>query len=74
MHLVNALRRSSVTEDRLMVVEAVMAGQLSDEHLTQAEVDEFMILVADAAFEKEMDAAVERGLSVFEGIEGDTIQ
>lgn len=63
-----------MTEDRLMVVEAVMAGQLSDEHLTQAEVDEFMILVADAAFEKEMDAAVERGLSVFEGIEGDTIQ
>ena len=63
-----------MTEDRLMVAEAVFNGQLSEDHLTQAEVDEFMILVADAAFEKEMDDAVARGCSVFEGIEGDTIQ
>ena len=32
------------------------------------------IKALEAAMEKEMDAAVERGCSVFDGIEGDTIQ
>ena len=63
-----------MTEDRLMVAEAVFNGQIGEEHLTKAEVDEFMELVMDAAFEKEMDDAVIRGCSVFEGIEGDTLQ
>lgn len=63
-----------MTEERLMVAEAVFKGQIPEYHLTQAEIDEFMELVMDAATERLMDEAVERGLSVFEGIEGDTLQ
>ena len=63
-----------MTEERLMVAEAVFKGQIPEYHLTQAEVDEFMELVMDAATEKLMDEAVERGCSVFDGIEGDTLQ
>ena len=62
-----------MTDDRLMVVEAVFNGQLSQDYLTQAEIDEFAILVADAAIEKLMDEAEARGCSVFEGIDGDPI-
>ena len=63
-----------MTDDRLMVAEAVFNGQIGEEHLTKAEVDEFMELVMDAAFEREMDAAAARGCSVFEGVEGDILQ
>ena len=63
-----------MTEDRLMVAEAVFKGQIGEEHLTLEEVDEFMVLVADAAMEKLMDEAVERGCSVFEGFEDDPLQ
>jgi hypothetical protein len=62
-----------MTDDRLMVIEAVFNGQLSQDYLTQAEIDEFAILVADAAIEKLMDEAEARGCSVFEGIDGDPI-
>lgn len=63
-----------MNEDRLMVAEAVFNGQIGEEHLTQAEIDEFLELVLDVATEKLMDEAVERGCSVFEGIEGNTLQ
>jgi hypothetical protein len=63
-----------MTEERLMVAEAVFNGQLSEDHLTQDEIDEFFMLVSDAATEKLLDEAVARGCSVFEGIEGDTVQ
>jgi hypothetical protein len=56
-----------------MVIEAVFNGKLSQDYLTQAEIDEFAILVADAAIEKAMDEAEARGCSVFEGIDGDPI-
>lgn len=62
-----------MTDDRLMVVEAVFNGQIGQEYLTQAEIDEFMELVADAAIEKLMVEAEARGCSVFEGIDGDPI-
>jgi hypothetical protein len=42
--------------------------------LTQAEIDEFFEMVCDAATEALLVDAVERGCSVFEGIEGDTLQ
>ena len=58
----------------MMVVEAVFNGQIGEEHLTAEEIDEFMSMVADAAMQKLMTEAVERGCSVFDGIEGDTLQ
>jgi hypothetical protein len=63
-----------MTEDRLMVAEAVFNGQISEDHLTQAEIDEFFEMVCDAATEALLVDAVERGCSVFDGIEGDTLQ
>jgi hypothetical protein len=62
-----------MTDDRLMVAEAVFRGQIGEEHLTQTEVEEFMELVMDAAMEKLMAEAVERGCSVFAGFEDDPI-
>jgi hypothetical protein len=59
---------------RQMVAQAVLAGQISEQHLTQKEIEELEQQALEAAMEKEMDAAVERGCSVFDGIEGDTIQ
>lgn len=63
-----------MNEDRLMVAEAVFNGQISEDHLTQAEIDEFFEMVCDAATEALLVDAVERGCSVFDGIEGDTLQ
>jgi hypothetical protein len=57
-----------------MVAQAVLAGQISEQHLTQKEIEELEQQALEAAMEKEMDAAVERGCSVFDGIEGDTRQ
>lgn len=62
-----------MTDDRLMVAEAVFAGLISEEHLTQQEIDEMFMLVADAAFEKELIAAQSRGLAVFEGYENESV-
>jgi len=63
-----------MTEDRLMVVEAVMAGQIPEYHLTQAEIDELFEIACDAATDKLMAEAEQRGCSVFDGIEGDTLK
>ena len=63
-----------MTEERLMVAEAVFNGQISESYLTQAEIDEFFEMVCDAATEALLVDAVERGCSVFDGIEGDTVQ
>lgn len=63
-----------MTEERLMVAEAVFNGQISEDHLTRAEIDEFMEMVMDAATEKLMLEAEQRGCSVFDGIEGNTLQ
>ncbi len=59
---------------RQMVAQAVLEGQISEQHLTLKEIEELEQQALEAAMEKEMDAAVERGCSVFDGIEGDTIQ
>ena len=63
-----------MTADRLMVVEAVFNGQIGQEYLTQAEIDEFICLVADAAIEKLMAEAEQRGCSVFDGVDGNPLQ
>jgi hypothetical protein len=63
-----------MSEERLMVAEAVMAGQIPEYHLSQAEIDELFELCCDAATDKLMYEAEQRGCSVFDGIQGDTIQ
>jgi len=62
-----------MTEDRLMIAEAVMAGQIPESHLTQAEIDELFEIVCDAATDKLLYEAEQRGCSVFDGVEGDTV-
>ena len=62
-----------MTEDRLMVAEAVFKGLIGEEYITQDEVDEFMALVVEAAMDKELEAAAERGLNVFSGFENEKI-
>lgn len=63
-----------ISEERMMVVEAVFNGQISEEHLTQEEIDIVFEMVCDAATEALLVDAVARGKSVFDGIEGDTLQ
>ena len=62
-----------MTEDRLMIAEAVMAGQIPESHLTQAEIDELFEIVCDVATDKLLYEAEQRGCSVFDGVEGDTV-
>jgi hypothetical protein len=62
-----------MTDDRLMVAQAVLEGQIGQEHLTSDEVDEMMELVADTVFEKLMNEAAERGCSVFDGFEDNPV-
>jgi hypothetical protein len=63
-----------MTEDRLMVVEAVFNGQLSQDYLTQDEIDELFEIACDAATDKLMYEAEQRGCSVFDGVDGDPLQ
>ena len=62
-----------MTEDRIMVAEAVFAGLIGEEHLTQDEVDEMFMLVAEAAFEEELLRAADRGCNTFSGFEVDLV-
>jgi hypothetical protein len=63
-----------MSEDRMMVAEAVMAGQIPEYHLTQNEIDELFEIACDAATDKLMVEAEARGCSVFDGIDGDPLQ
>jgi hypothetical protein len=64
-----------MSEDRLMVAEAVIAGQIPEYHLTQAEIDELFEIACDAATDKLLAEAEARGCSVFWGLaDGDTLQ
>ena len=63
-----------MTDDRLMVAEAVMSGQISEYHLTQEEIDELFEIACDVATDKLMAEAEARGCSVFDGIDGDPLQ
>lgn len=60
-------------ELRLMVAEAVLAGQIPESHLTQAEIDELFEIACDASTEKLLIEAESRGCSVFWGIDGEDI-
>ena len=56
-----------------MVAEAVFAGLISEDYLTQEEVDEMFMIVAEAAFEEELLRAQERGCNVFAGFEEELV-
>jgi hypothetical protein len=62
-----------MTEDRIMIAEAVFNGLIGEEHLTTEEIDQFVLLVADAAMEKLMEEAQARGCSVFAGWEDNPV-
>ena len=63
-----------MNEDRLMVAEAVINGLIGEEHLTTAEIEEITERLHDAITDKLLAEALERGCSVFDGIEGDPLQ
>jgi hypothetical protein len=63
-----------MTEERLMVAEAVLAGQIPEYHLSQDEIDELFEIACNRATEKLMAEAELRGCSVFDGIDGDPLQ
>jgi hypothetical protein len=64
-----------MSDERLMVAEAVIAGQIPEYHLSQAEIDEIFERACNAATEKLLIEAEARGCSVFWGVEdGDTLQ
>ena len=64
-----------MSEERLMVAEAVLAGQIPEYHLSQAEIDELFERACDAATEKLLVEAESRGCSVVWGFaDGDTVQ
>lgn len=62
-----------MTEERLMVAEAVFAGLIGEEHLTQDEVDWMFERIVNIAVEQELTKAQERGCNVFYGFEDDLI-
>ena len=59
-----------MTEERLMIAEAVMAGQIPEYHLTQAEIDELFEIACDASTEKLLLEAEARGCTVFWSVDG----
>jgi hypothetical protein len=63
-----------MTEDRLMVAEAVFAEQIPEYHLTQSEIDYLFERACDLATDKLLAEAEARGCSVFDGVDGDSLQ
>ena len=63
-----------MSEDRLMVAEAVINGLIGEEYLTLDEIDEISERINDAILDKLMFEAEQRGCSVFDGIDGDPVQ
>jgi coproporphyrinogen III oxidase-like Fe-S oxidoreductase len=63
-----------MSEDRLMVAEAVINGLIGEEYLTLAEIDEIFERLSDAITDKLLAEAEQRGCSVFDGVDGDTLQ
>ena len=63
-----------ITEEREMIVQAVLAGDLAADYLTIAEVKDLELLVFDAAIEKQLEEAMIGGKAVFWGLDGDPPQ
>lgn len=63
-----------ITEEREMIVQAVLAGELDAEYLTVEEVKDLELLVFDAAMERQLEEALVAGKAVFWGLDGDPLQ
>ena len=63
-----------IAEAREMVIQAVLAGDLSSDYLTLSEVKEVEELVFDLAMEKQLEEAMLAGKAVFWGLDGDPVQ
>jgi uncharacterized protein Smg (DUF494 family) len=63
-----------IAEEREMVVQAVLSGELDADYLTMAEVKDLELLVFDAAMEKQLEEALAAGKAVFWGLDGDPVQ
>ena len=63
-----------IAEAREMVIQAVLAGDLSADYLTLQEVKEVEELVFDLAMEKQLEEALLAGKAVFWGLDGDPLQ
>jgi len=59
--------------EREMIVQAVLDNILSSDYLYESEVEEILLMAEEAKMESLMDEAVERGCSVFEGMEFDIL-
>jgi hypothetical protein len=63
-----------ITEEREMIVQAVLEGALAADYLTVAEVEGLELLVFDAAMERQLEEAMLAGKAVFWGLDGDPLQ
>lgn len=63
-----------ITEEREMIVQAVLAGELDADYLTVDEIKDLEVLVFDAAMEKQLEEALVAGKAVFWGLDGDPLQ
>lgn len=63
-----------ISEDREMVIRAVIDGELSSDYLTMQEVKEVEELVFELAMEKQLEEAMLAGKAVFWGLDGDPLQ
>jgi hypothetical protein len=63
-----------ITEEREMILQAVLAGELDADYLTVSEVEDLELLVFDAAMEKQLEEAMLAGKAVFWGLDGDLVQ
>jgi hypothetical protein len=63
-----------ITEEREMIVQAVLAGELAADYLTIEEVEAVELLAFDTAMEQQLADAMIRGKAVFWGLDGDPLQ
>lgn len=63
-----------ITEEREMIVQAVLAGDLDADYLTMEEVEAVELLAFDVAMEQQLADAMKRGKAVFWGLDGDPLQ
>ena len=66
--------RAMITEEREMVIQAVLAGELDADYLTVEEVETVELLAFDAAMEQQLEEALLAGKAVFWGLDGDPLQ
>jgi hypothetical protein len=63
-----------ITEEREMIVQAVLAGELAADYLTVAEVEDLELLAFDTAMGQQLETAMLAGKAVFWGLDGDPLQ